>query len=70
MLNDKGEWGALANELWQRDLTLWMPESQIFHHDGIPIVSGLFGVGKSKEVPGQPDLEQLRLICNLVQSNG
>ena len=70
MLKDPKEWGALANELWQRDLVLWLPEEEVFHHDGKPIVSGFFGVGKGKEVPGHPGHEQQRLICNLVPSNG
>ena len=70
MLKDRSEYGALANELWQRDLTLWLPESAIFHVHGIPVVSGFFGVGKGKDVPGHPGLQQLRLICNLVPSNG
>ena len=34
------------------------------------MVSGLCGVGKGKDVPGSLGLEQLRLICNLVPSNG
>ena len=70
MLKDKREWGSLANELWQRDLTLWMPRELIFTVRGVPIISGLFGVNKGKDVPGSPGLSQLRLICNLVPSNG
>ena len=70
MLKDPSEWGSLANELWQRDLTMWLPEEEIFHHHGTPVVSGFFGVGKGKPVPNHPDKEQLRLICNLVPSNG
>ena len=70
MLKNPTEYGALANELWQRGLTVWFPESEIFQHNGIPVVSGFFGVGKGKEVPGHPGLQQLRLICNLVPSNG
>ena len=70
MLKDRREWGSLANELWQRDLTLWMPESLIFHVYGQAVVSGFFGVSKGKDVPGTPGLSQLRLICNLVPSNG
>ena len=38
MLKDPSEWGSLANELWQRDLTVWLPEEEIFHHNGVPIV--------------------------------
>ena len=30
MMNNPKEWGALANELWERDLALWTPETQIF----------------------------------------
>ena len=70
MMKDPKEWGSLANELWQRDLTLWLPEELVFHYMGVPIVSGLFGVPKPKDVPGCPGLRQLRLICNLVPSNG
>ena len=33
-------------------------------------MSGFFGVGKGKDVPDHPGIEQLRLICNLVPSNG
>ena len=69
MLKNPQECGELANELWQRDLVLWMPEGQIFHHNQEPVVSGFFGVGKGKDVPGHPGVEQLRLICNLVHSN-
>ena len=47
-----------------------MPESEVFQHNGVPVVSGFFGVGKGKDVPDHPGVEQLRLICNLVQSNG
>ena len=43
--------------------------STLFHHDGVPVVSGLFGVSKGKDVPGHPGCSQLRLICNLVPSN-
>ena len=70
MMKDPKEYGSLASELWQRDLALWLPESELFHHGSEPIISGLFGVGKGKDVPGSPGLEQLRLICNLVPSNG
>ena len=70
MLKDPSEWLELANELWLRDLTLWMPESHIFYHKGKPIVSWFFGVGRGKDVPGHPGVEQLHLICNLVHSNG
>ena len=70
MLKDPSEWGSLANELWQRDLTVWLPEEEIFHHHGTPIVSGFFGVGTGKPVPEHPAKEQLRPICNLVPSNG
>ena len=70
MLKDQGEWGSLANELWQRDLTLWLPEYLLFQVHGCPVISGLFGVPKGKEVPGSPGVSQLRLICNLVPSNG
>ena len=69
MMKDPKEWGSLANELWQRDLTVWMPEEDLFHHNGVPVVSGFFGVGRGKDVPGHPGVEQLRLICNLVPSN-
>ena len=70
MLKDPKEWLQLANELWQRDLCLWLPESAVFKHNGRPVVSGFFGVGKGKDVPEHPGLEQQRLICNLVPSNG
>ena len=70
MLKDPNEYGALANELWQRDLTVWLPESEMFQHNGIPVVSSFFGLGKGKDVPGHPGLEQLRLISTLVPSNG
>ena len=70
MLKDKNEWGSLATDMWQRDLTLWMPEELIFHANGIPVISGLFGVTKGKDVPGSPGVPQLRLICNLVPANG
>ena len=56
MLKDPSEWGSLANELWQRDLTLWMPEDQLFHHNGIPIVSNCFCVGRGKDVPDHPGM--------------
>lgn len=70
MLNDPNEWVSQANDIWQRDLTAWLPESEVFHHTGLPIVSGFFGVGKGEDVPGHPGVEQLRLICNLVPSYG
>ena len=70
MLKDKRVWGSLANELWQRDLTLWLPEYAIFSIRGIPVISCLFGVPKGKDDPGCPGVQQLRLICNLVPSNG
>ena len=69
MLADPAEWAGLADLMWRRDLCLWLPAYKIFHHDEEPGVNGLFGVGKNKDVPGQPGLEQLRLICNLVPSN-
>mgnify|MGYP003333489142 CR=1 FL=1 len=69
MLKDKSEWPALAQEIWIRDLARWLPIQEVFHHDGTPIINGLFGVLKDKDVPGKPGLKQLRLICNLVPSN-
>ena len=69
MMKDRKEWPALAQELWARDLVRWLPVQEIFHHDKQPIINGLFGVVKDKEVPGKPGLPQLRLICNLVPSN-
>ena len=69
MLKDPQEWSAFANEPWPRDLTVWMPESNIFQHNGEPVVSGFFGLGKGKDVPGHPGVEQLRLVRKLVQSN-
>ena len=68
-LKDPSEWRGLANEIWQRDLVLWLPIAAIFAPYGEPCVSGLFGVDKAKEVPGHPGLQQQRLICNLIPSN-
>ena len=62
MMKDPKEYGGLANEMWHRDLALWLPEAAIFHVDGEPVVSGLFGVGKGKDVPGHPGIEQFRFI--------
>ena len=63
------EWVPMANEIWQRDLVLWLPVEALFAPGGVPVISGLFGVEKPKEVPGHPGLQQLRLICNLIPSN-
>ena len=63
------EWLSLAQELWERDLVYWLPESILFAPYGRPLVNGLFAVPKDKEVPGHPGLHVQRLICNLVPSN-
>ena len=68
-MRDPREYKELANELWSRGLCIWLPTSAIFSPGGIPVISGLFGVEKPKCVPGHPDLQQLRLICNLVPCN-
>lgn len=41
----------------------------IFKANGKLVIHGLFGVSKAKDVPGQPGVSQLRLICNLVPTN-
>ena len=41
----------------------------IFKANGKLGMNGLFGVTKPKDVPGQPGVSQLRLICNLVPTN-
>ena len=69
MLADQKEWLPLANLMWERDLCLWLPKALIFAPYGDPMVSGLFGVSKGKDVPGHPGHCQQRLICNLVPSN-
>ena len=66
---DPAEWAALAGLMWRRGLCVWLPEELIFSPHGIPVVSGLFGVPKPKDVPRKPGLIQLRLICNLIPSN-
>ena len=53
---DPAEWPALANEIWRRGLVIWLPASAIFAPGGQPVVSGLFGVEKPKEVPGHPGM--------------
>ena len=68
-MKDPAEYPALANEMWQRDLAVWLPESALFSPGGKPLISGFLGVEKSKAVPGHPEEQQLRLICNLVPAN-
>ena len=59
-MEDLNEYKALANEMWQRDLAIWLPISALFAPKGKPVISGLFGVEKTKPVPGHPEEKQLR----------
>ena len=61
---------SLADEFWQRDLALLLPEGCSFNFWGKLVLSGLFGISRGKDVPGQLEFTQLRFICNLVPSNG
>ena len=65
MLKDKAEWPALAQEIWIRDLAQWLPIQEVFHHDGTPIINGLFGDLKDKDVPGKPGLKQIEAYLQL-----
>ena len=42
MLKDKNAWPALAQEIWVRDPAKRLPIEEVFHHDGPPIINGLF----------------------------
>lgn len=68
-MEENGEYKALANEMWQRDLAIWLPKSALVAPKGKAVISGLFGVEKPKSVPGHPEEKQLRLICNLETTN-
>ena len=67
MLAPGQEWIALARELFTRGICHFVPEGDVFAPRGIPLVNGLFGVTKGKELEdGRPIL---RLICNFVPIN-
>ena len=61
-LLNPSEWPALALELWERGLCLWLPKEALFSPSGRPLLNGLFAVPKDKPVPGHPELHVQRLI--------
>ena len=59
---ETGEWEKVCHGLLDRGLCTLLPKSQLFHDDGVPLLSGLFSVSKQE---WQGEIEICRLIINL-----
>ena len=63
----QGEKLMLAQELVKRGIARWLPFEEVAEYRQQKVLSGLFGVGKGKYLPGGREI--LRLIMNLVPAN-
>ena len=60
------DWGDVVSGLVNAGICLILPEHEVCHVDGKPLLNGLFGVNKEEFVDG---VEVFRLIMNLVPTN-
>ena len=63
----KEDWHEVCQGLLGRNLCKVLPKRKLFHVDGKPVLSGLFGVTKNEFTP--EGVEHLRLIMNLTPLN-
>lgn len=65
---EKGQLVEVAKLLVERQVCVWVEESQVFRHKGRTLFNGLFGVQKGSLTPGGKPV--LRTIMNLMPCNG
>ena len=58
---------ALASLLVERNVCVWVPDSEVLKIDGCRVLNGLFGVGKGKFLEDGREIQ--RVIMNLIPSN-
>ena len=63
---EPGSWDDLCLGLVEKNICEVWPISSLFHCEGVPLLNGLFAVGKGEYIEGQ---ESQRLIMNLTPVN-